>query len=352
MRWPARFTVALAACWLSTAWASLATYPFQLESIKRGDRQVVRGINKGPAPVWVLLSLKDPVNIQSSNDWPMTALVAPNKTLTIAELSAADPANPFSFGITTAYSLGDPTARPDSRAVYRLPYADGLSFPISQAPGMPPTSHTTPASKNAVDFTMPEGTSVVAARAGVVIDVDLTHQDSGQDTSLMDKANIVQLLHRDGTMAIYAHLKPGAPTVVLGQRVVAGQHLGWSGNTGYSSGPHLHFAVLRNVADASGHTHVESLPFQFTLRDASVVPAQGMVLQADYASATTKATDGPAAQTPQDSDAPLTAWIADGPLAGIIDWMGTRSPIFWPLVILEGVLLMLIMRLVRNMSEH
>ena len=60
------------------------------------------------------------------------------------------------------------------------------------------------------------------------------------------RANYVRILHDDGTMGLYAHLRPEGVLVRVGQRVRQGQQIGLSGNTGFTSGPHLHFAVQVN----------------------------------------------------------------------------------------------------------
>jgi murein DD-endopeptidase MepM/ murein hydrolase activator NlpD len=60
------------------------------------------------------------------------------------------------------------------------------------------------------------------------------------------RANYVRILHDDGTMALYAHLREEGVLVRVGQRVRAGQRIGLSGNTGFTSGPHLHFALQVN----------------------------------------------------------------------------------------------------------
>ena len=60
------------------------------------------------------------------------------------------------------------------------------------------------------------------------------------------RANFVRILHDDGTMAIYAHLATNGVLARVGQRVNAGQQIGLSGNTGFTTGPHLHFALQVN----------------------------------------------------------------------------------------------------------
>ena len=92
------------------------------------------------------------------------------------------------------------------------------------------------------------------------------HREGGFNPSFIDKANTVAIVHDDGTVAEYAHLSPGAELVKLGQRVNAGELLGYSGNTGYSSGPHLHFIVSRpSVTD--GKVTRESVQVMFYAGD-------------------------------------------------------------------------------------
>jgi len=77
------------------------------------------------------------------------------------------------------------------------------------------------------------------------------------------KANHILILHEDGTLGVYSHLSPNHTTVSFGQRVDAGTLIGYSGNTGYSSGPHLHFAVLVNARTSDGTTSYISIPATF-----------------------------------------------------------------------------------------
>ena len=115
-----------------------------------------------------------------------------------------------------------------------------------------------------------------AARDGRVINVAHKFFRGGLATENRDEANFVQVLHDDGTTAIYAHLQMDTIRVRPGQRLQRGEYIANSGNTGFSSGPHLHFVVLRNVGLRS-----ESVPVQFAgPGDAGVTPQTGHVLTA------------------------------------------------------------------------
>ena len=87
-------------------------------------------------------------------------------------------------------------------------------------------------------------------------------------------ANIVRILHDDGSIALYAHLNWNSIRVKPGDKVRAGQYIADSGNTGFTSGPHLHFAVQRNAG-----LKIESMPVVFRGPNAGqVVPATGNAL--------------------------------------------------------------------------
>jgi murein DD-endopeptidase MepM/ murein hydrolase activator NlpD len=166
-------------------------------------------------------------------------------------------------------------AQQEEGARYRLPFGSGESFGIAQAFGGK-ASHSDKQNYYAVDIVMPVGTPVLAARDGMVMTVDNDFYGAGLDMARYgDRANNIRIVHSDGTMAVYAHLELESAHVQVGDRVRAGQLLALSGDTGYTTGPHLHFCVQVNSNMA-----LISVPFEFTGSSGSFVPEPGMMLTA------------------------------------------------------------------------
>jgi murein DD-endopeptidase MepM/ murein hydrolase activator NlpD len=155
-------------------------------------------------------------------------------------------------------SLGQIDADHDDDYLYRLPYGDGVSFPVIQAYDAK-LSHRG-AEQYTIDFGMPVGTPVHAARDGVVVLLEDSHDGSCWREECGQLANFVVLLHADGTTGEYFHLQRGSVQVGFGEHVRRGEALARSGNTGYSTAPHLHFGVYRTELD--GRTRSVAVRFQ------------------------------------------------------------------------------------------
>ena len=210
------------------------------------------------APVQIVFQLQDTVNVAADTPVGGDLVLDPRSTKELLTVLPADPSQPSSFRYRFQYLPGDPRARHRPTELYRLPFALAKTFPVSQAyPDQ--LTHTDPASHYAIDFVMPIGSGVYAARGGVVMEVASQYFRSG---TLLERdgprANVVRILHDDGTLGLYAHLNWGAIRVVPGQRVRQGEYIADSGNTGFSTGPHLHFAVQRN-----GGGRLLSVPVRF-----------------------------------------------------------------------------------------
>lgn len=103
----------------------------------------------------------------------------------------------------------------------------GLKFPVDANPGQPYKGSKHPG----VDFPVPEGTPVYSPVNGVV-EVATSHPAAGI---------YVNINTTDGGKQRFLHLSK--VTVTPGQRIKAGDLIGLSGNTGRSTGPHLHWEV-------------------------------------------------------------------------------------------------------------
>ncbi len=150
-----------------------------------------------------------------------------------------------------------------AETLYRLPWPDGRSFMFTQVPGGRITSHFTKATLHAVDIAMPPGVPVVAARDGVVEALESHHGASAEAEPDTYEGNFVRVRHADGTAASYAHLQHRSVVVVIGERVLEGQVLAYSGATGDVEEPHLHFAVTRMETNSAGWREEISLPVKF-----------------------------------------------------------------------------------------
>jgi murein DD-endopeptidase MepM/ murein hydrolase activator NlpD len=226
-------------------------------------------------PAEVAVRLLEPDNVTGFEGEILRQVVPARSETVLAVLKPADWEQPMSFGHEYRAVLGEPGVEHEPGEPYRAPFALAREFRVSQAYPSHVT-HADPSSAYAVDFEMPVGTQIYAARAGTVIEVASQFFESTTDPKRRKLANVVRILHADGTMALYAHLNWDSIRVRPGQVVERGEYIADSGNTGFSTGPHLHFAVIRNA----GLRH-ESLPVQFAgTSGAAEAPITGEMLGA------------------------------------------------------------------------
>ncbi|KAF0862113.1 peptidoglycan DD-metalloendopeptidase family protein [Pseudomonas sp. LD120] len=203
------------------------------------------------APVEIELAFTGVHNVSGAPARPIRQVLPARSRQRLALLRAIRVDQPLSYVPRFRYSLGDPAGAVHTYR-YRWPWRGG-SFRLSQgANGR--YSHFGAKNRYAMDIAMPVGTPIIAARGGVVVKTENAQDGRGSNPA----GNFVRVLHNDGTMGVYLHLKQGSVSVREGQRVVPGSPLGLSGNTGNSSGPHLHFVVQRNTG-----LGLVSIPYQF-----------------------------------------------------------------------------------------
>lgn len=100
------------------------------------------------------------------------------------------------------------------------------------------TGHT------ALDYAVINGTNLYAAQSGRVSYVK-NDMDLNQTGCQWGYGNRIKIDHGDGWLTLYAHLHPNI-LVRVGENVSVGQRIGFTDNTGCSSGPHLHFEIRKN----------------------------------------------------------------------------------------------------------
>lgn len=256
-------------------------YPFKAKLEKRDGRIVAVAYNDGPATVTAI------VNISSSNcsvdaSSNSRKVVKARESLIVSEIRAPSKGTGCQAALNYKYQMGDFSRAMDGEP-FRVPFGDNRAHRVGQAFGGPLTSHNSPESQYALDIDMPEGTRIVAAKDGIVVDFAFIHTNSGSEDATQNlKANFVLIEHADGSLTMYSHLAPKPVSLVLGSPVKAGDLIGYSGNTGYSSGPHLHFAVLKPGFKEDGTLVSRAVPFKFYAgaRINTYRPRKGMLLKA------------------------------------------------------------------------
>lgn len=230
-----------------------ALVKLRLEPTGIGYRAYADNLMHGP--VEVALRFKQQRNVHARPALPATVLVPARSSVLLATLAMSDPVAGGSFDLLLDALPGDPASMPRDHD-YRLPFEFGR-VRVDQGPGGS-FSHRDAENLHAIDFALPEGTPIVAVREGVVMQVEADYERAGLNLEKYGgRANFIRIVHDDGSMALYAHLQPEGVQVRVGQRVRAGQRIGLSGNTGFSTAPHLHF-----VLQANRGMRLESVPLR------------------------------------------------------------------------------------------
>lgn len=164
----------------------------------------------------------------------------------------------------------------------RLPFRPGERYPVTQGYCKEGWDH----SGYQMDFAIPLGTPIVACSGGTVVQLG-TYSGNCTDTatscglnSLEQGGLFVKIQHpcsESGQSWYSSYLHLSVQSVTNGQLVNASQTIGLSGNTGLSTGPHLHFHIRKGPADnplndPMNHVGVRPIPMQGVAMDTGSSP--------------------------------------------------------------------------------
>lgn len=127
----------------------------------------------------------------------------------------------------------------DTSYVYTLPFQKGKRVFVVQGY----ESNMSHKGEVSLDFKVRKGTAICAAREGIVVATRDDSNKGGLKPANLSDGNYICILHSDGSKGYYWHLQKNGVEVKMGDTIQRGQVIGFSGNTGYSAFPHLHFEV-------------------------------------------------------------------------------------------------------------
>jgi len=245
-----------------------------VDAVTDGDAVELHARNLGDYPITYTLNVRTR-NLRTDGPRTITHTLAPHQSEQVMALKSADKYQKTDYKFSYDWTIGDKDAVHDDDHLYALPYASGRSYRVLQGYGSR-FSHTG-LEEFAVDLNMPVGTAVHAARAGVVARLEESNSKGCWEDGCGKFANFIVILHSDGTTGEYFHLQEHGALVNVGDSVSQGQKIAYSGNTGHTTMPHLHFAVYR--ATEWGNT--QSIPVRFQGADGIIArPRRGGRYQA------------------------------------------------------------------------
>ncbi|MEV8512374.1 peptidoglycan DD-metalloendopeptidase family protein [Dactylosporangium sp. NPDC051484] len=240
--------------------------------IRRPDADLpLCGHQPNIAPTTAPPSSAAPSDAPPSSAAPSSA--PPSEAPSSAPPSSAPPttAPPTTAPPTTAPpTTAPPTTAPPTTTAPPPPTTAPVVAPaapvwVSPLPGRTAEPGFRPGSHVGVDIMAPTGTPIRAASAGTVVTVacNITWGfscDRVGNRWITGCGWYVKIQHADGISTLYCHMVRRG-VVNVGQKVTAGQLIGYVGSSGNSSAPHLHFEVHTNSPPTTPKNAINPLPF-------------------------------------------------------------------------------------------
>jgi murein DD-endopeptidase MepM/ murein hydrolase activator NlpD len=228
--------------------------------------------NLNPYTVTMSIDFESLKNLKTVSKLPLFIEVPGQSKKKVLELARISSIEGVDYRSSYGWVRGSAFANHQNEYIYKLPFQKGLNVYVSQ--GYHGEMSHKGLSAYAVDFPVPVGTPIYAARDGIVVGSEGSSNVGGASVEYRQYANYVIIEHSDGTMGNYYHLKQGGAVAVIGQKVSKGDLIGYSGNTGYSSGPHLHFSVSK--VDPISMRRPMNLPIKMeTAQGIVILPRKG-----------------------------------------------------------------------------
>ena len=247
----------------NSAWAECADDWLGVDEVREGGNIELRATNLKEFPITYTMRVRTR-GLTIDGPKTVTGTLEGEQSQLVMVLREEKKQNSGDYRVFCEWTIGDKDANHDDDLLYRFPYADEKSYRVLQGYGSR-FSHTG-LEKYAIDFKMDVGTPIHAARSGVVARVVESNDKGCWEDGCGKFANYMVVLHDDGTTGEYYHLKKDGALIDVGERVIAGQKIALSGNTGHTTMPHLHFAVYR----AASWGNTQSIPVRFLSADGVV----------------------------------------------------------------------------------
>ena len=230
-------------CVIQQSFADDAKISFSNEKTNNGFKMLVTNDEFCPVSFKIDFELTNLKSTQGNNK--IFVVPAKTKNFVFTELEIIKPAK-YGFTYKTLANFGDHNQTSyDADFEYALPFEKGKSFEIHQGYFGKSTHHN----ENSLDFKMPVSTPILAARDGIVVKIVKHNYITCFEKKCAEFNNYILIYHTDGTFARYVHLKKEGVTVKEGDAVKQNDLIGYSGNTGWSNGPHLHFMIFSQKID-------------------------------------------------------------------------------------------------------
>jgi murein DD-endopeptidase MepM/ murein hydrolase activator NlpD len=214
--------------------------PLKIYTENSTSKVILYADNQELYAVSLLLELQLNNMVFSKNTSEALVIPGASQKFVLGELSTVNNRLASNFSYKYKWVVGDVNAKHDDSYEYDLPYQKGKSYLVNQGYNGS-FSHQ---GENALDFTMPVGTPILAAREGKVVKVVQDNTQSCPREECKQFNNYIIVLHADGSYASYAHIKHMGANVKTGDLIKKSALIGYSGNVGWSGGPHLHFVCF------------------------------------------------------------------------------------------------------------
>ncbi len=233
---------------------------------------ILEAENLNPYTVTMSIDVTNLKNLSPNVKLPIFMEIRGESKKNILHLSRITASNEVSYQDSYGWSIGSAYAKHQDDYIYRLPFKGNMNVEVTQ--GYNGALSHKGLSAYAVDFGVPVGTPIYAAREGKVVEAEVSSSIGGPSPAYRSYMNRIRIEHSDGTFGNYCHLKLNGSAVKVGQMVKKGDLVGYSGNTGYCTAAHLHFSVSK--VDPISMRRPMNLPIKMqTLQGIVTLPRKG-----------------------------------------------------------------------------